>query len=85
MARCAWADTHPLLQKYHDERWGIPVHDDKMLFMYLVMECMSCGLSWLLMLKNQETFRLCFANFEFEVLTNIAYDCNPLLPTLPLS
>ena len=41
MARCAWADTHPLLQKYHDERWGVPVHDDKMLFMYLVMECMS--------------------------------------------
>ena len=36
MARCAWAETHPLLQKYHDKHWGVPVHDDKVLFMYLV-------------------------------------------------
>ena len=42
--RCAWADTDPLLQKYHDEEWGRPVHDDRKHYMYLLMEAMSCGL-----------------------------------------
>ena len=82
MARCAWAETHPILQKYHDEHWGVPVHDDKMLFMYLVMECMSCGLSWLLMLKKQETFRHCFANFDFKQVARFtAADVQHILNT----
>lgn len=53
LTRCAWANSHPLLQHYHDEEWGVPVHDDCLLFMYLLMESMSCGLSWLLMLKKK--------------------------------
>ena len=63
--RCAWADIDPLLQKYHDEEWGRPVHDDRKHYMYLLMEAMSCGLSWLLMLKKQEVFRVCFADFDY--------------------
>ena len=74
MARCTWADTHPLFQKYHDKHWGVPIHDDKVLFMYLIMECMSCGLSWLLMLKKQETFRHCFANFDFKQVARFTAD-----------
>lgn len=66
MNRCEWATTDPLLQKYHDEEWGIPVHDDREHYMYMLMESMSCGLSWLLMLKKREVFRACFANFNYE-------------------
>ena len=66
MNRCEWATTDPLLQKYHDEEWGIPVHDDREHYMYMLMESMSCGLSWLLMLKKREVFRACFANFDYE-------------------
>lgn len=66
MNRCEWATTDPLLQKYHDEEWGIPVHDDREHYMYMLMESMSCGLSWLLMLKKREIFRACFANFNYE-------------------
>lgn len=64
--RCPWATTHPLEQTYHDEEWGVPVHDDRKHFMYLLMESMSTGLSWLLMLKKREVFRACFADFDFE-------------------
>lgn len=64
--RCAWADSDPLLQQYHDEEWGVPVHDDRLHFMYLLMENMSCGLSWLLMLRKREVFRACFADFDYE-------------------
>ncbi|MCR5078026.1 MAG: DNA-3-methyladenine glycosylase I [Prevotella sp.] len=63
--RCTWAETDPLLRKYHDEEWGVPVHDDRLHFMYLLMESMSCGLSWLLMLKKWDTFRRCFADFDY--------------------
>ena len=66
MNRSEWATTDPLLQKYHDEEWGIPVHDDREHYMYMLMESMSCGLSWLLMLKKREIFRACFANFNYE-------------------
>ena len=66
MSRCEWATADPLLQKYHDEEWGIPVHDDREHYMYMLMESMSCGLSWLLMLKKREVFRACFANFNYE-------------------
>lgn len=66
MNRCEWATTDLLLQKYHDEEWGIPVHDDREHYMYMLMESMSCGLSWLLMLKKREVFRACFANFNYE-------------------
>lgn len=64
--RCQWCCDGGIVQKYHDEEWGIPLHDDRKQFEYLSMEVMQCGLSWTLMLKKREIFRECFDNFDFE-------------------
>lgn len=64
--RCRWVGTDPICIRYHDEEWGVPCHDEKEHYMYLLMECMSCGLSWILMLKKREIFRKCFAGFHPE-------------------
>lgn len=63
---CAWCEGHVLLKKYHDEEWGKPIHADSKHFELLLLEAMSCGLSWLLMLKKRELFRACFAHFDYE-------------------
>ena len=65
MAYCDWG-LEEFNRKYHDEEWGIPVHDDRKQFEYLMMEVMQCGLSWGLMMKKRETFRFCFDNFEYD-------------------
>lgn len=64
--RCSWVGSDPLYIRYHDEEWGVPCHDERKHFMYLTMECLSCGLSWLLMLKKREVFSQCFAAFCVE-------------------
>ena len=61
---CAWSRTHELLSLYHDTEWGVPVHDDALLFEHLMLEVLQCGLNWLLMLKKRETFRRCLAGFD---------------------
>lgn len=65
MERCAWCMDGGIMQQYHDEEWGQPLHDDNRHFEYLLMEAMQCGLSWLLMLKKREIFRQCFDDFDF--------------------
>nr|WP_308536215.1 DNA-3-methyladenine glycosylase I [uncultured Prevotella sp.] len=72
--RCKWAEKDPLLQKYHDEEWGVPVHDDRELFMLLVMESMSCGLSWLIILKKRDVLRKCFADFDYEKVARFSVE-----------
>lgn len=63
---CDWFVGHgELWRDYHDKEWGQPVHDDQRLFEYLLMECMSCGLSWGLMMKKRDVFRSVFAGFDF--------------------
>lgn len=64
--KCAWCLDGGIMEKYHDEEWGLPVHDDKKLFEHLMMEAMQCGLSWILMLKKRETFKKCFDDFDYE-------------------
>ena len=64
--KCAWCHHDALSERYHDEAWGVPVHDDRDHFMYLLMESMSCGLSWEMMLRRREVFRTCFAGFDAE-------------------
>ena len=64
--RCGWCQDNGMMQKYHDEEWGVPLHDDKKQFEFLMMEVMQCGLSWLLMLKKRQTFRQCFDDFDYE-------------------
>lgn len=62
--KCAWARADELSEKYHDEEWGVPVHDEQTHYMFLLMESMSCGLSWQMMLRRREIFRQCFAAFD---------------------
>lgn len=66
MEKCEWCRDGGLLEKYHDTEWGIPCHNDRMLFEYLMLEAMSAGLSWILMLRKREIFRACFAGFDYE-------------------
>lgn len=68
MERCSWCRDGGIMQKYHDEEWGIPLHDDKKHFEYLMMEVMQCGLNWIMMLKKREIFRACFDNFDYNVI-----------------
>ncbi len=65
--RCGWVKPeNELYLDYHDKEWGVPVHNDKILFEFLVLESFQAGLSWELILKKRENFRKAFANFEVE-------------------
>ncbi len=72
MGYCGWNSASEIDRHYHDTEWGIPVHDDRKPFEYLMMEVMQCGLSWELMLRKREIFRQCFDNFDFDKVA--AYD-----------
>ncbi len=62
--RCGWSASDPLYIKYHDKEWGVPLHDDKKLFEFLVLEGMQAGLSWFTILRKRENFRKAFSNFN---------------------
>lgn len=62
--RCPWCGTDPLYVRYHDEEWGVPVHDDRMLFEFLTLETFQAGLSWITVLRKRENFRMAFAGFD---------------------
>jgi DNA-3-methyladenine glycosylase I len=64
--RCAWCTTDPLYVRYHDEEWGVPVHDDRQLFEMLILEGAQAGLSWLTILKRREGYREAFDRFDAE-------------------
>jgi len=64
ITRCTWAGSDPLYIKYHDEEWGKPVYDDKILFEFLILEGAQAGLSWITILRRRENYRKAFANFE---------------------
>lgn len=61
---CHWATNHSLMQEYHDTEWGVPLHDDRKLFEFLVLEGFQAGLSWLIVLKKREAFREAFDDFD---------------------
>jgi DNA-3-methyladenine glycosylase I len=64
--RCGWSVNDPIYIEYHDKEWGIPVHDDRKLFEFLVLEGAQAGLSWLTVLKKREGYRKAFAEFDPE-------------------
>ena len=64
--RCAWCGSDPLYRAYHDDEWGVPVHDDRRLFAFLVLEGAQAGLSWLTILKKRENYRKAFHDFDCE-------------------
>jgi len=61
---CNWPGNDPLMQKYHDEEWGVPLHDDQKLFEFLVLEGFQAGLSWMTILRKRENFREAFCGFD---------------------
>jgi DNA-3-methyladenine glycosylase I len=64
MNRCAWAGDDPLMIAYHDEEWGSPTHDDRVLFEFLLLEGAQAGLSWRTILHKREHYRRAFAGFD---------------------
>ncbi len=64
LCRCAWVTTDPLYLDYHDQEWGVPIYDDRLLFEFLILEGMQAGLSWLTILKRRENYRECFEHFD---------------------
>lgn len=64
--RCPWCGTDPLYVKYHDEEWGVPIDDDKILFEFLTLEGAQAGLSWSTILKKREGYRKAFADFDVQ-------------------
>lgn len=66
VVRCFWATDDALYRRYHDEEWGMPVHDDSRLFEKLCLEGFQSGLSWLTILRKREAFRLAFSGFVIE-------------------
>lgn len=67
---CPWSISDPLMIKYHNKEWGVPVHNDKKLFEFLILEGFQAGLSWLTILKKRENFRKAFDNFDFNLIAN---------------
>ena len=64
--RCGWAGKDPVYVDYHDSEWGVPVHDDRKLFEFLILEGAQAGLSWITILKRRENYRKAFAGFDPE-------------------
>ena len=62
-SRCDWAGSDPLYVTYHDTEWGVPLHDDRLLFEFLVLEGAQAGLSWLTILRKRDNYRRAFADF----------------------
>ena len=63
--RCDWCGNDPLYMKYHDEEWGVPVHEDRKHFEFLVLESAQAGLSWITILRKRENYRKAYDNFDF--------------------
>jgi DNA-3-methyladenine glycosylase I len=64
LPRCAWAGSDPLMIRYHDNEWGIPQHDDRTLFEFLLLEGAQAGLSWSTILRKREAYRVAFDGFD---------------------
>lgn len=62
--RCKWVGSDPFYIKYHDTEWGVPLHDDRKLFEFLILEGVQAGLSWITILKKRENYRRSFDNFD---------------------
>ncbi len=70
--RCAWAGSDPLMIDYHDTEWGVPLHDDRMLLEYLILDGAQAGLSWSTILRKREGYRRAFDDFDPRLIA--AYD-----------
>ncbi|MFX1465700.1 MAG: DNA-3-methyladenine glycosylase I [Promethearchaeota archaeon] len=67
---CSWAVNNPLMKEYHDKEWGTPVHDDRLLFEFLILEGVQAGLSWNIVLQKRENYRKAFEDFDYKKIVN---------------
>jgi len=74
IVRCAWAISSPEMTAYHDKEWGVPVHDDRGLFEFIVLEGMQAGLSWSTVLNRRPSFRIALDDYDIARIAN--YDEN---------
>jgi DNA-3-methyladenine glycosylase I len=74
--RCAWAGSDALYQSYHDTEWGVPLHDDRRLFEFLILEGAQAGLSWITILRKRDNYRAAFDGFDATRIA--AYDTNKI-------
>jgi DNA-3-methyladenine glycosylase I len=74
--RCAWPGDDPLYCAYHDEEWGVPLHDDRALFEFLILEGAQAGLSWITILRKRDNYRAAFDNFDPERIAR--YDASKI-------
>jgi DNA-3-methyladenine glycosylase I len=74
MKRCEWADRGDLERSYHDAEWGVPVHDDKSLFEFLLLEGAQAGLSWSTILRKRDGYRKAFDNFDGRKISRYSPD-----------
>ena len=70
--RCPWSLSSELMMKYHDEEWGVPIHDDRKLFEFMVLDTFQAGLSWSTILNKRENFKKAFDNFQPEKIAHYA-------------
>ena len=66
--RCAWPSINPLMMDYHDKEWGVPLHDERKLFEFIILDGMQAGLSWEIILKKRANMSKAFYNFEPKVV-----------------
>lgn len=64
--RCPWSDSSELYRNYHDKEWGVPVHDEKKHFEFILLESSQAGLSWITILKKRDNYRTAFDDFDYE-------------------
>ncbi|MEE8231971.1 MAG: DNA-3-methyladenine glycosylase I [Thermoplasmata archaeon] len=74
LTRCAWGFSEPLMLAYHDEEWGVPLHDDRALYELLVLEGMQAGLSWMTVLRKRENFRRAMDGFDHSRVSRYSQD-----------
>ncbi|MBF0468333.1 MAG: DNA-3-methyladenine glycosylase I [Desulfamplus sp.] len=73
MERCEWAGSDELMINYHDHEWGVPVHDDRLLFEFLTLEGAQAGLSWITILRKREHYRAALYDFELDKVAGFSY------------
>jgi DNA-3-methyladenine glycosylase I len=74
MSRCPWPGDDELMISYHDQEWGVPLHDDRALFEFLVLDGFQAGLSWRIVLRKRDAFRRVFGGFDPEIVARFSED-----------
>ena len=73
LKRCSWPGNDPLMIEYHDKEWGVPLHDDRKIFEFIVLESMQAGLSWATVLRKRENFRKAYKGFDPQIVAKFTH------------